>query len=100
MDFTIDYAPGVIEDIRDLPAGIRKEILDKIDEQLQHEPTRTTRNRKLLPGIKPPWESAFPVWELRVREYRVYYDVDDGNKQVVVRAVRWKPPHKTTEEVL
>jgi len=41
-----------------------------------------------------------PVWELRINEYRVFYDVDDAAKQVVVRAVRRKPPHKTTEEIL
>jgi mRNA-degrading endonuclease RelE of RelBE toxin-antitoxin system len=41
-----------------------------------------------------------PVWELRVGEYRVFYDVDEVGGQVVVRAVRRKPPHKTTEEIL
>jgi hypothetical protein len=32
--------------------------------------------------------------------YRVFYDVDDAAGRVIVRAVRRKPPHKTTEEIL
>jgi hypothetical protein len=30
----------------------------------------------------------------------VFYDVDDIEMQVIVRAIRRKPPHKTTEEFL
>ena len=41
-----------------------------------------------------------PVWELRVGEYRVFYDVDDTEHVVTVRAIRHKPPHATTEEIL
>jgi len=41
-----------------------------------------------------------PVWQLRVGEYRVFYDVDREEMAVYVRAVRLKPPHKTTEEIL
>jgi len=41
-----------------------------------------------------------PIWELRVGEFRVFYDVDEEAQTVFVRAVRHKPPHKTTEEIL
>lgn len=41
-----------------------------------------------------------PVWELRVGEYRVFYDVNEGTSVVMIRAIRHKPPHKTTEEAL
>lgn len=41
-----------------------------------------------------------PVWELRVGEYRVFYDVDEATAIVYIRAIRHKPPHKTTEEIL
>jgi hypothetical protein len=37
---------------------------------------------------------------LRVDEYRVFYDVDEAAEQIIVRAVRPTPPHKTTEEIL
>lgn len=74
-------------------------ILDQIEEQLTVQPTQKTRNKKLLPGLKPPWDQELPVWELRVGEYRVFYDVDDADRVVTVRAIRRKPPHATTEEI-
>jgi len=41
-----------------------------------------------------------PIWELRLGEYRVFYDVDEAKSSVTIRAIRHKPPHKRTEEVL
>jgi mRNA-degrading endonuclease RelE of RelBE toxin-antitoxin system len=98
--FTIEYAEGVLEDLKELRATDRKRVLDKIDEQLQDNPAQQTRNKKILVGLKPPWEHEEPVWELRVGTYRVFYDVDEEEQRVIVRAVRTKPPHKTTEEIL
>ncbi len=77
-----------------------KNVLDTIDKQLLHEPTRQTRNRKILVSLIPPWEHVPPVWELRIGEYRVFYDVDEETSTVTIRAVRYKPPHMTTEEIL
>jgi mRNA-degrading endonuclease RelE of RelBE toxin-antitoxin system len=98
--YTIDYAEGVEDDLAVLHAFERKHVLDNIDKQLTYEPTRETRNRKMLPGLTPPWEQIEPVWELRIGEYRVFYDVDEVNGTVTIRAVRHKPAHKTTEEIL
>jgi mRNA-degrading endonuclease RelE of RelBE toxin-antitoxin system len=98
--FEIRYADDVAKDLKDVSAKQRTKILDKIDEQLTHEPDKVTRNKKMLPGLEPPWEHETPVWELRIGEYRVFYDVDDEEAEVVVRAIRHKPPHKTTEEIL
>jgi mRNA-degrading endonuclease RelE of RelBE toxin-antitoxin system len=50
--------------------------------------------------LVPPWEHIEPVWELRVGEYRVFYDVNEETAVVMIRAIRHKPPHKTTEEIL
>ena len=98
--FEIRYAKSVTDDLKGLKAGQRKRILDRIEAQLTHEPTRKTRNKKILVGLVPPWEPVEPVWELRIGEYRVFYDVDDAASVVIVRAIRHKPPHKTTEEIL
>ena len=46
-------------------------------------------------GFFPP-----TVWELRIGEFRVFYDVNEETALVTVRAIRQKPPHKTTEEIL
>ena len=98
--YTIEYAEGVVDDLAAIRPHIRNQILDKIEAQLRHEPERQTRNRKVLVGLIPPWEHVQPVWELRIGEYRVFYDVDKEASVVVVRAVRRKAPHKTTEEIL
>jgi mRNA-degrading endonuclease RelE of RelBE toxin-antitoxin system len=98
--YDIDYAAGVAEDLAALRAFERARILDEIEEQLTEQPTQETRNKKLLPGLKPPWDQELPVWESRAGEYRVFYDVDDAERLVTVRAIRRKPPHATTEEIL
>ena len=41
-----------------------------------------------------------PIWELRVGEHRIFYDVNVEERTVYVRAVRRKAPHKTTKEIL
>ncbi|MGH9881542.1 MAG: type II toxin-antitoxin system RelE family toxin [Pyrinomonadaceae bacterium] len=40
------------------------------------------------------------MWELRVGEYRVFYDVADEEQVVYIRAIRKKPAGKRTEEIL
>jgi hypothetical protein len=64
--YTIEFAAGVAEDLADLPAFDRRRILDRIDEQLTHQPTQVSRNRKPIAGLAPPWEHGEPVWELRI----------------------------------
>jgi mRNA-degrading endonuclease RelE of RelBE toxin-antitoxin system len=98
--YGIQYAESVADDLAGLRAFDRKQILDGIEEQLAHQPAQETRRKKPLRGLKPPWEHAEPVWELRIGEFRVFYDVDEVADRVSVWAVRYKPAHKTTEEVL
>ena len=86
--YSIEYAKGVAGDLAALRAYERSQILDRIEEQLTHNPTQQTRNKKILVGLIPPWEHVQPVWELRVGEYRVFYDVDEGASSVIIRAIR------------
>ncbi len=74
--YGITFAEGVYDDLEDLRVFDRKRILDEIDKQLMHEPTHQTKNRKILVGLVPPWEHVDPTWELRIDEYRVFYDYD------------------------
>lgn len=98
--YKIVYAKGVANDLRCLRAHHRGRILEEIEVQLTHEATRQTRNRKIVVGLVPPWDQVNPVWELRLGEYRVFYDVDEMESTVTIRAIRHKPPHKRTEEIL
>jgi addiction module RelE/StbE family toxin len=98
--YKIEYAEDVSEDLINLRGYDRKQILRSIEKQLRYEPTKETRNRKPLIGLIPPWDHLEPVWELRVGDYRVFYDVDDEAAIVKIRAIRYKPPHKTIEDIL
>jgi mRNA-degrading endonuclease RelE of RelBE toxin-antitoxin system len=98
--FEICFAEGVASDLAALRAYDRQIILDRIDEQLAHEPITATRMKRVIVGLKPPWRHEEPIWQLRVGEYREFYDVSIEKQQVSVRAVRHKPPHTTTEDVL
>jgi len=98
--FIIEFAASVADDLAELRATDQRRILDKIDEQLLHQPTQETRNKKMVPGLVPPWEHESPVWELRVGQFRVFYDVNEADARVIVRAIRHKPPHTTTKEIL
>lgn len=98
--YAIEYAVGVADDLADLRAFDRATILDRIEEQLSNEPATETRNKSVVIGLESPWEHETPIWQLRVGAFRVFYDVDESASRVVVRAIRHKPPHRTTEEIL
>jgi mRNA-degrading endonuclease RelE of RelBE toxin-antitoxin system len=98
--FEIRFAEGVEEDLRSIRIYYRNQILDAIGEQLLYEPDTKTKNRKLLENLIPPWQTVAPIWELRVGEYRVFYDVSLTESVVYVRAVRRKPRGSKTEDIL
>jgi mRNA-degrading endonuclease RelE of RelBE toxin-antitoxin system len=99
--YRIEYASkNVVSALKSLRAYERKQILNAIDKQLLHAPTIQTKHRKPIVGLTPPWDYEEPIWELSIGEYRVFYDVDEDAAVVRVRAIRHKPPHKTTEEIL
>jgi hypothetical protein len=53
-----------------------------MEERLSYQPTVETRNRKLMDS------NSLALWELRVRNLRIYYDVEEEPEQVVlVRAI-------------
>jgi len=98
--FEIRFAEGVEEDLRKIRIYYRNQILDAIEEQLTHEPDTSTKNRKLLENLFPSWRGVAPIWELRVGEYRVFYDVSVADSVAYVRAVRRKTRGARTEDIL
>jgi mRNA-degrading endonuclease RelE of RelBE toxin-antitoxin system len=98
--FDIEFARSVEKDLSGFRVFDRNRSLKAIEEQLSRDPCVETRNRKALVNLIPPFEAVPPVWELRIGDYRIFYDVDEDEGIVCVRAVRQKPPHKTTEEIL
>jgi mRNA-degrading endonuclease RelE of RelBE toxin-antitoxin system len=98
--FEIRYAEGVADDLTELRAYDQRIVVDRIKEQLTHEPAVETRAKRIIAGLKPSFQHEEPLWQLRVGQYRVFYDVDVKQRHVNVRAIRSKPPHLTTEEVI
>lgn len=98
--FNIRFAEGVAQDLKRIPVFYRNQILDAIKRQLVNTPDSETKNRKILTKLLPPWEGIEPVWELRVGEYRVFYDISRDDETVYVRAVRRKPLGKKTEDII
>jgi mRNA-degrading endonuclease RelE of RelBE toxin-antitoxin system len=82
LPYRIEYSPDAEGHLRALTARQRSIVLDAVDEQLRHEPTVETRNRK------PMRTNPLAAWELRIGDLRVYYDVGEGADAVVsVRAI-------------
>ena len=98
--FTIVFAESVKEDLKGLRTYDRRLLLDAIEGQLTHTPNVATTQRKLLHHLVPPFEAIPPIWQLRVGAFRVFYDVSKEERQVCVRAIRRKPPHLKSEEIL
>ena len=78
----------------------RNRIIDEIEEQLVLESGNATRRKKVLEALEPPWDQLGPVWQLSVGDFRVFYDIVEDARLVIVRAVRSKPAHRTTDEIL
>jgi mRNA-degrading endonuclease RelE of RelBE toxin-antitoxin system len=82
VPYRIEYSPDAENHLRSLTAPQRSIVLDAVDEQLMHEPTAETKNRK------PMRPNPVAPWELRIDPLRVYYDVEVEPEQTVkIRAV-------------
>jgi mRNA-degrading endonuclease RelE of RelBE toxin-antitoxin system len=84
MRYKIEITEEAKIDLSFFKAYERKTILKNIKDQLSYEPQRETKNRKLLR------ENPIASYELRIRKYRVFYEVDKDVVTVGVVAVGWK----------
>ena len=98
--FESEIADLAAEELRAIRLFDRRRILEQIHSQLETQPAIATRNRKRLDGAIPDFEHVPPIWELRVGEFRVFYDVDELAGFVAIRAVRRKLQRQTTEDVI
>lgn len=81
MPYEIEFMPDAQEHLSRLAARWQAILLDKIQEQLYHRPTEETRQRKKL---RP---NPLASWELRVGEFRIFYDVDGQEQTVFIIAI-------------
>jgi mRNA-degrading endonuclease RelE of RelBE toxin-antitoxin system len=97
--FEVRLGEDAVAEIGELRAAERRRLLGAIEKQLTYEPAEASRRKKILSGLVSPWEQVRPVWQLRVGDLRVFYDVDESADVVIVRAVRRKERKKTEEIV-
>lgn len=76
MAFFIEFSSNAERQIAALRAYDRARLLDEIGSQLTHQPDQVTRQRKQLT------DHPLADWELRVGDWRVFYDVDLQEQQV------------------
>jgi mRNA-degrading endonuclease RelE of RelBE toxin-antitoxin system len=95
--YEIELVEDILRELKAFRAADRSRVLDQIEQQLSVEPDRQTRRRKILVGLTPPWDQLRPVWQLRIGDFRVFYDIDEPRRRVIVRAVRRKGARMTRE---
>jgi len=100
MAYDIELTDLAVSELKSIRAFDQRRIVGELEKHLLDQPTLTTRNRKRLDTVSPEFEHVPPVWELRVGDYRVFYDVDEVSRTVYVRAIRRKGPHQTTGDIV
>ena len=82
--YDIRYTLEAIEDLKRFRKNEQRLIARQIDEQLLYEPMHETRNRKRL---RP---NSVAEFELRITQFRVFYDVDENRNLVKIEAIGHK----------
>ena len=82
--FEIELTESAADDLGFLRKPDSRYILSEIERYLSYEPLVPTLRRKPL---RP---SLLATWELRLGDFRVFYDVVNDANIVVIRAVGWK----------
>jgi mRNA-degrading endonuclease RelE of RelBE toxin-antitoxin system len=89
LPYRVNITEEAKEHLRGLPAQERTLVLDRVLEQLTHQPNVQTRNRKPL---RP---NPLASWELRIGRIRVYYDVIEVPEPYVeIRGIGIKERHQ------
>lgn len=98
MRYEIRVGRQAEDDLASLRPFDRAVLYREIREQLTHEPSKETAQRKrLVPTAET--EAAGIAWELRVGAFRVFYDVVEDEVVVLVVKVALKG-RKTMGEIL
>lgn len=95
--FRVQWRDETEDDLRALPIHQRRRVFDEAVKVLSSRPTSPPQ--KLIEGLKPPWANEEGFWQLTIDPYRVFYDVDEVEFVVTVRAVRYKGRNRT-EDIL
>jgi mRNA-degrading endonuclease RelE of RelBE toxin-antitoxin system len=82
MPFEIFYTTEAVQHLSEFSKADQVTIVDQVDQLLMHEPILVSRKRKLL---RP---NTIALWELRIGNFRIFYDVVEAPMQrVTVKAI-------------
>ena len=91
--YSVRLTASAVEDLERLPAHARRRVVGEIRRQLTTDPVTLTRRKKVIVG------ETDLIRQLRVGDYRVFYDVVDDEPVVLVWGVRRKG-RRTTGEII
>jgi hypothetical protein len=77
VPYHIDISIAALEHLQLMTAFQRALIMKTMQNQLRNEPSVETRNRKRM---RP---NPIAEWELRIRDFRVYYVVEEDPEPIV-----------------
>jgi mRNA-degrading endonuclease RelE of RelBE toxin-antitoxin system len=100
MAYRVVFAELASDELLRIHVFERRRIIDQSESQLSQRPEEPARPRKKLGTIPASFEYVPPLWELRIGEFRVFYDADVNEQTVYIRAVRRKRSGQTTEDVI
>lgn len=100
MAHEIRWEGGAPDELFRLRIYDQRRIVAEVEKHLVDAPTVAARQRKPMLGLVPSFFHIPPIWELRVGDFRVFYDVDEEAQVVYVRAVRRKLPEQATEDIV
>ena len=86
--FSIKFTRSALRQLHSYRKSEQKLIVENVRKQLSDTPLEITRNRKSIR------ENPLSRWELRVRKYRVFYNVDEIESIVEIKAVGHKVHNK------
>jgi mRNA-degrading endonuclease RelE of RelBE toxin-antitoxin system len=82
--FRIEFTPEAVADLKSFHRYDRQQVVKGIEGQLPHRADEQSRNRKRL---RP---NRLAEWELRIGDFRVFYDVDLNESLVKIVAIGYK----------
>ncbi len=86
--YNIQFSENALIDLESFRKFDQKIILAGIEQNLNHQPSTQTKNRKPL---RP---NDLAKWELRIEHNRIFYDILEEEKSVDVVAIGWKKHQK------
>jgi mRNA-degrading endonuclease RelE of RelBE toxin-antitoxin system len=82
--YSFEFTALSLEHLKAFKKNEQRLIVTAIESQLTHQPHIETRNRKKMRTNK------IARWELRIGKYRVFYNLNEPGKIVIIEVIGFK----------